>query len=282
MKYLIASMRKKIKFANMNEIPKECAYDLVNKEPVNHESRIMEIINEQRDSLLTIRKDAVLVSQWYVSVSNDYFEVIEFDKIKEFFQYVVDFFEGRYGKQNIAYAQVHFDSDTPYMLVGIVPMKDGRLQAKNIFDRKELVYIQNELPWFLQKKGIDLERGTTTIAKDIRTKEEVEEVRQLTREMAQEIEQMKKEKQSLQQEYNFVKNQLEWAKDYLKNETNPGIKYVKKVETDKGVMYQISEVELLRLNSIRKGANVLINTNEALEKENQKLLLEIKKLKENQ
>lgn len=282
MKYLIASMRKKIKFANMNEIPKECSYDLVNKEPVNHESRIMEIINEQRDSLLTIRKDAVLVSQWYVSVSNDYFEVIEFDKIKEFFQYVVDFFEGRYGKQNIAYAQVHFDGDTPYMLVGIVPMKDGRLQAKNIFDRKELVYIQNELPWFLQKKGIDLERGTTTIAKDIRTKEEVEEVRQLTREMAQEIEQMKKEKQSLQQEYNFVKNQLEWAKDYLKNETNPGIKYVKKVETDKGVMYQISEVELLRLNSIRKGANVLINTNEALEKENQKLLLEIKKLKENQ
>ncbi|MED2630721.1 MobV family relaxase [Bacillus thuringiensis] len=282
MKYLIASMRKKIKFANMNEIPKECAYDLVNKEPVNHENRIMEIINEQRDSLLTIRKDAVLVSQWYVSVSNDYFEVIEFDKIKEFFQYVVDFFEGRYGKQNIAYAQVHFDGDTPYMLVGIVPMKDGRLQAKNIFDRKELVYIQNELPWFLQKKGIDLERGTTTIAKDIRTKEEVEEVRQLTREMAQEIEQMKKEKQSLQQEYNFVKNQLEWAKDYLKNETNPGIKYVKKVETDKGVMYQISEVELLRLNSIRKGANVLINTNEALEKENQKLLLEIKKLKENQ
>ncbi|MDX5769682.1 MobV family relaxase [Bacillus cereus group sp. BfR-BA-02675] len=282
MKYLIASMRKKIKFANMNEIPKECAYDLVNKEPVNHESRIMEIINEQRDSLLTIRKDAVLVSQWYVSVSNDYFEVIEFDKIKEFFQYVVDFFEGRYGKQNIAYAQVHFDGDTPYMLVGIVPMKDGRLQAKNIFDRKELVYIQNELPWFLQKKGIDLERGTTTIAKDIRTKEEVEEVRQLTREMAQEIEQMKKEKQSLQQEYNFVKNQLEWAKDYLKNETNPGIKYIKKVETDKGVTYQISEVELLRLNSIRKGANVLINTNEALEKENQKLLLEIKKLKENQ
>ncbi|MCU5713452.1 plasmid recombination protein [Bacillus cereus] len=282
MKYLIASMRKKIKFANMNEIPKECAYDLVNKEPVNHENRIMEIINEQRDSLLTIRKDAVLVSQWYVSVSNDYFEVIEFDKIKEFFQYVVDFFEGRYGKQNIAYAQVHFDGDTPYMLVGIVPMKDGRLQAKNIFDRKELVYIQNELPWFLQKKGIDLERGTTTIAKDVRTKEEVEEVRQLTREMAQEIEQMKKEKQSLQQEYNFVKNQLEWAKDYLKNETNPGIKYVKKVETDKGVMYQISEVELLRLNSIRKGANVLINTNEALEKENQKLLLEIKKLKENQ
>ncbi|HHT7156795.1 TPA: MobV family relaxase, partial [Bacillus cereus] len=190
--YLIASMRRKIKFDNINEIPKECAYDLVNGEGLtSYENKIMDIINKQRDSLLTIRKDAVLATQWYISVSNNYFEVIEFDKIKEFFKYVVEFFAGRYGKQNIAYAQVHYDGDTPYMLIGIVPMRDGRLQAKNIFDRKELVYIQNELPWFLQKKGIDLERGMTTIKNDARSKEEIEEVRLKTREMAQEIAKLK-------------------------------------------------------------------------------------------
>ncbi|MED2670943.1 MobV family relaxase [Bacillus thuringiensis] len=276
-------MRRKIKFDNINEIPKECAYDLVNGEGLtSYENKIMDIINKQRDSLLTIRKDAVLATQWYISVSNNYFEVIEFDKIKEFFKYVVEFFAGRYGKQNIAYAQVHYDGDTPYMLIGIVPMRDGRLQAKNIFDRKELVYIQNELPWFLQKKGIDLERGMTTIKNDARSKEEIEEVRLKTREMAQEIAKLKEEKKSLEQEYNLIKVHLEGAKDFLESESYPQIKVLEKITEDDSVIYKVSHAELIRLNAIRKSANTLINKNEVLEKENQKLLDEIKRLKENQ
>ncbi|MEC3436715.1 MobV family relaxase [Bacillus cereus] len=276
-------MRRKIKFDNINEIPKECAYDLVNGEGLtSYENKIMDIINKQRDSLLTIRKDAVLATQWYISVSNNYFEVIEFDKIKEFFKYVVEFFAGRYGKQNIAYAQVHYDGDTPYMLIGIVPMRDGRLQAKNIFDRKELVYIQNELPWFLQKKGIDLERGMTTIKNDARSKEEIEEVRLKTREMAQEIAKLKEEKKSLEQEYNLIKVHLEGAKVFLESESYPQIKVLEKITEDDSVIYKVSHAELIRLNAIRKSANTLINKNEVLEKENQKLLDEIKKLKENQ
>jgi hypothetical protein len=37
---------------------------------------------------------------------------------------------GLYGKQNIAYATVHNDEQTPHMHLGVVPMRDGKLQGK--------------------------------------------------------------------------------------------------------------------------------------------------------
>ena len=41
-------------------------------------------------------------------------------------------------KQNIAYASVHMDESTPHMHLGIVPMQDGKLSSKAMFDREEL------------------------------------------------------------------------------------------------------------------------------------------------
>jgi len=38
-------------------------------------------------------------------------------------------------------------------------MKDGKLQGKNVFNRKELLHIQDKLPEFLGKRGFDIQRG---------------------------------------------------------------------------------------------------------------------------
>lgn len=42
------------------------------------------------------------------------------------------------------------------MHLGVVPMREGKLQAKNVFNRKELLAIQDDLPRFLEKRGLML------------------------------------------------------------------------------------------------------------------------------
>lgn len=51
------------------------------------------------------------------------------------------------------------DESTPHMHMGIVPMKDGKLSSKAMFDREELKKIQDELPQYMQEHGFDIERG---------------------------------------------------------------------------------------------------------------------------
>ena len=45
------------------------------------------------------------------------------------------------------------------MHLGIVPMQDGKLSSKAMFDREELKKIQDELPQYLNEQGFELERG---------------------------------------------------------------------------------------------------------------------------
>ena len=59
----------------------------------------------------------------------------------------------------MAYANVHLDETTPHMHMGIVPMKDGKLTSKTVFNRETLKRIQEEFPKHLQEKGFDIERG---------------------------------------------------------------------------------------------------------------------------
>ena len=51
------------------------------------------------------------------------------------------------------------DESTPHMHLGIVPMRDGKLSSKAMFDREELKKIQDELPQYLNEQGFELERG---------------------------------------------------------------------------------------------------------------------------
>src|SRR5699024_12783411 len=68
-------------------------------------------------------------------------------------------FSERYGKQNIAYATVHNDEQTPHMHLGVVPIRDGKLQGKNVFNRQELLWLQDKLPEHMKKQGLELKRG---------------------------------------------------------------------------------------------------------------------------
>src|SRR5699024_12262331 len=78
---------------------------------------------------------------------------------KRFFEESYKLFSERYGKQNIAYATVHNDEQTPHMHLGVVPMRDGKLQGKNVSNRQELLWLQDKFLEHMKKQGCELKRG---------------------------------------------------------------------------------------------------------------------------
>lgn len=133
-------------------------YDLVHQEG-KYKDIVQEIIDSQKEGNRAIRKDAVLVNEWILTSDKTFFKDMPAEDRDRFFKDATEWFKERYGQQNIAYAQVHLDESTPHMHLGVVPMRDGKLQAKNVFTRQELRDIQAELPKHLKNKGFEIERG---------------------------------------------------------------------------------------------------------------------------
>lgn len=134
-------------------------YDFVNDENIDYNERVKEIIESQKTGTRKTRKDAVLVNELLVTSDRYFFERLDPAEQKRFFEESFKLFSERYGEQNIAYATVHNDEKTPHLHIGIVPMRDGKLQGKNVFNRAELIWIQDKFPEHMQKLGFDLERG---------------------------------------------------------------------------------------------------------------------------
>ncbi|MCK2006104.1 plasmid recombination protein [[Brevibacterium] frigoritolerans] len=134
-------------------------YDLVNPEKIDYNKRVKEIIENQKTGTRKTRKDAVLVNELLVTSDRGFFERLDPQEQKRFFEESYKLFSERYGEQNIAYATVHNDENTPHMHLGVVPMKDGKLQGKNVFNRQELLWIQNKFPKHMQGLGFDVQRG---------------------------------------------------------------------------------------------------------------------------
>ena len=164
-------------------------YDLINAENIDYNQRVKEIIESQKTGTRKTRKDAVLVNEFIVTSDKNFFDHLTPGEEAQFFAKSAEFFSKRYGAQNIAYATVHKDEHTPHMHVGVVPMRDGKLQGKNIFNRQELLWLQEEFPKYLQKEGFDVERGergserehlTTAAFKLEKTKEQLSELENKT------------------------------------------------------------------------------------------------------
>jgi len=170
-------------------------YDLIHSHSVNYQNRVKEIIDSQRLSTRAVRKDAVLVDEWIITSDPAFFE-FKTDS-KEFFQDTVAYFSDRCGSQNIAYATVHLDETTPHMHLGIVPMIDGKLSSKQMFDRSALKAIQDDLPKFLQEKGHQIERGLKGSERKHLSVEEFKENKREVDRMSQQVEQLRTDATSL-------------------------------------------------------------------------------------
>lgn len=140
------------------ELSKE-NYDLVNEGNINYNEHVKQIIESQKTGTRKTRKDAVLVNEFVLTSDKKFFDGLNKAEQNRFFQESYKMFAERYGQQNIAYATVHVDEHTPHMHLGVVPMRDGKLQGKNVFNRQELLWLQEEYPKHLQGQGFNIERG---------------------------------------------------------------------------------------------------------------------------
>lgn len=126
---------------------------------MSYENQIKDYVNESKLSNRAIRKDAVLCDEWLITSDKAFFEKLSPEETRSFFEAAKQYFEENYGEQNLAYASVHMDESTPHMHLGVVPMRDGKLSSKAMFDREELKKIQDELPKYMSEHGFELERG---------------------------------------------------------------------------------------------------------------------------
>src|SRR5699024_5044580 len=134
-------------------------YDLKNDKNINYNARVKEIIESQKTGTRKTRKDAVLVNELLVTSDRECFQQLGPGEQKRSIEASYKSFSARYGKKTIAYATVHNDEQTPHMHLGVVPMRDGKLQGKNVFNRQELLWLQDKFPVHMKKQGFELKRG---------------------------------------------------------------------------------------------------------------------------
>lgn len=166
-------------------------YDLLHQEKIDYNQQVKAIIESQKVSERKTRKDAVLVNELLVTSDRKFFDGLDPAEQKRFFEESHKLFSERYGKQNIAYATVHNDEKTPHMHLGVVPMRDGKLQGKNVFNRQELQWMQEEFPKHMQSVGFEVERGIASDRKHI----EMSRFKALT--LNEEIKTLEKETEAL-------------------------------------------------------------------------------------
>lgn len=121
--------------------------------------QVQETIADERVSNRAVRKDAVVLTEWVISSDSTFFEGLSCDETKQFFTDAYQWFANHFGADHIPYATVHMDETTPHMHMGVIPLTNGRLSAKTIFNREALRFIQADLPQKLNEKGWNIERG---------------------------------------------------------------------------------------------------------------------------
>ena len=93
-----------------------------------------------------------------VGSDREFFGRLSPSEQQQFFINCTRFFAERYGEDNIISAVVHMDETTPHLHLNLIPIANGRLCAKQLFDRKELQNLQTDFYSVVGKKW-NLQRG---------------------------------------------------------------------------------------------------------------------------
>ena len=128
----------------------------------SNDQSFQQVIKEKIKALKlprAVRKDAIVMSQVLVTSDSDFFKNLSEDKQKAFFEDSYNFLAERYGKNNVISSTVHLDERTPHMHFNFVPITDdGRLSAKSILNRQDLISQQTDF-YNSVGKNYGLERG---------------------------------------------------------------------------------------------------------------------------
>lgn len=118
-------------------------------------------INQRIDELnlpTKPRKDAVLMASFVIGSDGEFFKGLMPWEQERFFKECTKYFADKYGEENIISAVVHVDETTPHMHLNLMPIKNGRLCCKDLFNRNELMKLQTDFHEAVGKRW-GLERG---------------------------------------------------------------------------------------------------------------------------
>lgn len=249
--------------SDINFLKSSLNYDLHNYNKVNFNSEVKSRI-EKLNLKKRVRKDAIVMCQCLITSDNDFFSNISEDEQRRFFRSAYEFICKRYGKDNIISAIVHLDEKTPHIHINFVPVtSDGRLCAKDLFKRKDLLQLHDDFYKFNKSRGYNLQRGESReiIQKHLSTEEykittaykEIEFKRA-------DIEDMKKELTELN---NALKMSCKGVEKILKD-----IKHIDTIKTKNvlGGQIKLNKDDFDYLVNLAKGIFFLKNENENLSK----------------
>lgn len=213
-------------------------YDLFNQEDINYLKRVKTIIEANRRSERTIRKDATVYCECIISSDGAFFENLTDDKQKEFFKSSLDYLKNRIGEEFIVSANVHLDETTPHMHVGFVPIIENSLSAKKLIDRKFLREVQDQLPAYLKNLGFDIQRGIKG------SKRKHKDTKELKKELDRELENKYKDINAIESYKNELKGKIEQLEAHLNQKTIEYDNVTKTLGKNSLVMYQIQEMKV--------------------------------------
>ena len=102
-----------------------------------------------------VRKNAVQMVELLFTASHEFFQGKSNEEMRQYFQDCYEWACNKYGKENIISAQVPLDERTPHLHLEFVPIKDGKLNARELFKRP-LTELQNEVhKQVFEKYGLD-------------------------------------------------------------------------------------------------------------------------------
>ena len=120
-----------------------------------------EFINKRIDELnlpTKPRKDAVLMASFVFGSDGEFFGGLSPAEQEDFFAQCTRYFADKYGKENIISAVVHYDETTAHLHLYLMPIRNGRLCCKDLFNRTELTKLQTDFHEAVGKRW-GLERG---------------------------------------------------------------------------------------------------------------------------
>lgn len=106
-----------------------------------------------------IRKNAVLGVEVLCTASPEFFKNATETQQREFFNDSLEFVEKKFGRENVISSLVHKDETTPHLQTLIIPLVDGKLNARALMGGNKTVMSQMQTDYHKAVKKHGLERG---------------------------------------------------------------------------------------------------------------------------
>jgi hypothetical protein len=216
-------------------------YDILNPNNINYNRAVKERIDNFATKTTTVRKDAVVMCNFVVTSDEKTMKAMSPKEQRAFFEDSTKFFMNRYGAENVVNATVHMDERTPHMHIGVVPITQERLSAKNLFTRKELTSLQTD---FAREVGqpYGLERGKEGSEKTHLSEQrfKLETAKLETQSITEKSILLREDYEVSKKKYKVAKEEVELKAETLKNTSND---LSKLQEHTKGVIGRLDKVK---------------------------------------